>query len=141
MFVIIYIITEINIKKEDINKDIRILNSYKESLRINEYINKNLNLNNENEIKNCEITINNELIPFNYIHKFKSSGKYKIKYTFKNIINKTSYMFCECELLNNIDLSNFNTNNVTNMSYMFRGCSSLKKENIIIKDKNSLKKC
>ena len=66
-----YIIAEINIKEEDINKDIRILNSYEESLRINEYLDKNLNLNNENEIKNCEITINNQLIPFNYIHKFK----------------------------------------------------------------------
>ena len=125
-----YIIAEINIKEEDINKDIRILNSYEETLRINEYIKKNLNLNNENEIKNCEITINNQLIPFNYIHKFKSSGKYIIKYTFKNIINKTSYMFYKCELLNNIDLSNFNTNNVTNMRSMFCGCSSLNSINL-----------
>ena len=30
-----YIIAEINIKEEDINKDIRILNSYEETLRIN----------------------------------------------------------------------------------------------------------
>ena len=29
---------------------------------------------------------------------------------------------------------------VTDMSFMFNGCSSLKKENIIIKDKNSLNK-
>ena len=70
-------------------------------------------------MKNCEITINNQLIPFNYIHKFKSSGKYIIKYTFKNIINKTTLMFYKCELLNNINLSNFNTNNVTDMSCMF----------------------
>ena len=125
-----YIIAEINIKEEDINKDIRILNSYEESLRINCFIDKNLKLNNENEIKNCEITINNQLIPFNYIHKFKSSGKYIIKYTFKNIINKTSFMFYECKLLNNIDLSNFNTNNVTNMNGMFRECSKLTSLNL-----------
>ena len=125
-----YIIAEVNIKEEDINKDIRILNSYEESLRINEFIDKNLNLNNENEIKNCEITINNQLIPFNYIHKFKSSGKYIIKYTFKNIINKTSFMFYKCKLLNNIDLSNFNTNNVTDMICMFYGCSSLNSINL-----------
>ena len=135
-----YIIAEINIKEEDINKDIRILNSYEESLRINKYIDKNLNINNENEIKNCEITINNQLIPFNYVHQFKSSGKYIIKYQFKNIIDKTSYMFYGCEFLNNIDLSNFNPNNATDMRGMFYGCSSLKKENIIIKDKNSLNK-
>ena len=125
-----YIIAEINIKEEDINKDIRILNSYEESLRIDEYLDKNLNLNNENEIKNCEITINNQLIPFNYIHKFKSSGKYIIKYTFKNIINKTSFMFYKCKLLNNIDLSNFNTNNVTDMRRMFEDCSSLNSINL-----------
>ena len=27
---------------------------------------------NENEIKQCEIKINDELIPFNYFHQFKS---------------------------------------------------------------------
>ena len=51
-----------------------------------------------------------------------------------------SYMFDGCSSLNSINLSNFNTNNVTDMRYMFSGCSSLKKENIIIKDKNSLNK-
>ena len=39
-------------------------------------------------------------------------------------------MFYKCELLNNIDLSNFNTNNVTNMSWMFYGCSSLNSINL-----------
>ena len=34
-------------------------------------------------------------------------------------------MFYECNSLTNIDLSNFNTQNVTNMSYMFYECSSL----------------
>ena len=31
---------------------------------------------NEEEIKKCEIRINNELIPFNYFYKFKKKGKY-----------------------------------------------------------------
>ena len=51
-----------------------------------------------------------------------------------------SCMFYECSSLNSIYLSNFNTNNVTNMRDMFYGCKNLKKENIIIRDKNSLKK-
>jgi len=161
-----YIIAEVYIKEEDINKEIRIVNSYEESLRINKDLDKNLNLNNENEIKKCEIRINNQLIPFNYFHKFKSSGKYTIKYSFKNNINitsfmfngcssfisinlsnfntndvtKMSFMFSDCSSLNSINLSNFNTNNVTDMSRMFYGCGNLKKENIIIKDKNSLNK-
>ena len=38
-----------------------------------------------------------------------------------------SCMFYICSSLINIDLSNFNTNNVTNMRDMFEGCSSLTK--------------
>ena len=122
--------------------------------------------NNEDEIKQCEIKINEQVIPFNYIHKFESSGKYTIKYLFKNNIKNTAYMFYKCELLNSINFSNFNTNNVTNMSYIFYKCSSLnsinlsnfntnkvknvngmfnycknlKKENISIKDEKTLKR-
>ena len=119
-----YIIAEIEIKDEDINKDIRIINSYEESLKINEYIEKNQNLNNEEEIKKCIIKINEKVIPFNYIHKFESKGKYTIKYIFNNNIKNTSFMFYECKLLTNINLSNFNTSNVTDMSYVFDGCSN-----------------
>ena len=43
-------------------------------------------------------------------------------------------MFYECNSLTNLNLSNFNTQNVTNMSWMFDNCNSLKKENIITKD-------
>ena len=34
-------------------------------------------------------------------------------------------MFCGCSSLINIDLSNFNTNNVTDMDAIFANCSSL----------------
>ena len=32
-------------------------------------------------------------------------------------------MFWECSSLNELNLSNFNTNNVTDMNYMFSKCS------------------
>ena len=48
-------------------------------------------------------------------------------------------MFYECNELTNINLSNFNTNNVTHMSGFFESCSSLKKENIITRDKRIIK--
>ena len=48
-------------------------------------------------------------------------------------------MFSECRSLTNINLSNFNTQNVTNLSYMFYECESLHKENIITND-NKIKK-
>ena len=41
-----------------------------------------------------------------------------------------SGMFCRCSSLKNINLSNFNTINVTNMSGMFSYCSSLKDINL-----------
>ena len=80
-----YIISEINVEDEDVNKTIKILNSYEEYLRTNPGKYKDEDIyKNENEIKRCEIKINDEIIPFNYYHKFKSKGKYVIKYSFKN---------------------------------------------------------
>ena len=48
-------------------------------------------------------------------------------------------MFFGCNSLKSLDLSNFNTQNVTNMNLMFSGCESLKRENIITKDDKILK--
>ena len=39
-------------------------------------------------------------------------------------------MFQDCSSLKELDLSNFNTNNVTHIGEMFRNCSSLKMLNI-----------
>ena len=127
--IINYIIAEINIEEKDINKEIRIINSFEE-------YNKNYNYEmtkekidvygNEKGIKdNCKIKINNSYIDFNYFYIFEKAGKYIIKYIFMNHITTCDYMFCECELLTNIDLSNFKTQKVINMSYMFFGCISL----------------
>ena len=123
-----YILTEIDIEEDDINIDKRILNSFEEYKRINKLKDKedDYKYENEKEIKeNCIITINNKIIPFNYIYKFKEKGKYKIEYSFKKNIKSLAYMFFGCKSLTNIDLSNFNTQNVTNMRYMFYGCKSL----------------
>ena len=37
-------------------------------------------------------------------------------------VTNMCWMFNECSLLKELNISNFNTNNVTNMSYMFFGC-------------------
>ena len=47
-------------------------------------------------------------------------------------------MFDCCSSLTNIDLSNFNTNKVTDMRCLFFGCSKLRKENVITNDKTIL---
>ena len=118
-----YIIAEIEIKESDLNKDIRIINSYENQSKEGEQENKNKN---EKEIKdNIEITINDEIIPFSYSYKFKEKGKYKIKYSFKNNLANTNYMFYKCEYLIKIDLSKLNTENVKDMNHMFSECKSL----------------
>ena len=43
-----------------------------------------------------------------------------------------SSMFSFCSSLKELNLSNFNTNNVINLNSMFYGCSSLKKINLNI---------
>jgi len=138
------IIGEIYIKEDDINKYIRIINSFENVKRENifilggndiwEYENEN-----EKEIKeNIEIKINGKIIDFTYDYKFNKEGKYIIEYSFKNNLTKTCFMFYECYKLININLSNFNTQNVTNMRGMFLACRSLKKENIITNDEKIL---
>ena len=41
-----------------------------------------------------------------------------------------SWMFNECSSLKELNLNNFNTNNVINMIDLFMGCSSLKELNL-----------
>ena len=57
-----------------------------------------------------------------------------------NNVTDMSYMFSRCTSLTTLNLSNSNINNVTDMSSMFNGCSSLKKENIKTKDNKILQK-
>ena len=123
-----YILAEINIEKKDINKDIRIINTFEEYKRINEWDDKEDDYKyvNEKEIKeNCIIKINNRTIKFQYFYKFKEKGKFNIKYSFKKNIKNLACIFSGCNSLTKIDLSNFNTQNVINMSRMFLGCNSL----------------
>jgi surface protein len=47
-----------------------------------------------------------------------------------NNVTNMKGMFSGCSSLKELNLSNFNTNNVTKMSYMFYRCSSLKYLNI-----------
>ena len=112
-----YILAEINIKKD--GEKIRIISTFEEYKRINKLKEKedDYKYENEKEIKeNCLIKINNKIIEFKYFYQFKEEGKYKIEYSFKNNIQNLAYLFYECNSLTNIDLSNFNTQNVTNMS-------------------------
>ena len=122
------IIGEINIGPIDINKDIQIINSFENVKRINEYKDKedDVNYENEKEIKeNTIIKINGKLIKFSYLYKFEKEGIYKIVYSFKRNLKKTNHLFYRCNNLISLNLSNFNSQNITNMSNMFNNCGAL----------------
>ena len=133
-----------DIKKELFDKDdylnnpIRILNCYEEAKREGWYL-KEVE-NNEKEIKeNCELYLNDNKIDFCYKYKFPQEGKYTIKIRFKKPLTNTNCMFIGCNKLSSIDLSNFNTSNVNNMSNMFYNCFSLTSLNLSNFTNNNVK--
>ena len=59
------------------------------------------------------------------MYEFK---EFKFIFNTNNVTNM-EYMFDGCSSLKNLNLSNFNTNNVTNMKSIFSWCSSLNLSN------------
>ena len=120
------IIGTIRIEKNELKE--RIINSY-ENVKREEPTKWNLdtiiNVENEDDITDCEIFINEKNIKFNYYYNFPSEGIYTIKYKFKKVIRFTTFMFYNCKALISLDLSNFNTQNITDMNFMFSNCYSL----------------
>ena len=53
-----------------------------------------------------------------------------------NNVDNMSYMFFRCSSLEELDLSNFNFNNVYDVDYMFYGCSDKLKNKIKEQNKN-----
>ena len=79
-----------------------------------------------NDRFDCEIFVNE--IRFTNNMKLKKDNH--IIYIFKTKYNNLNEMFKDCSLLSSINLSNYNTNNVTDMSHMFSICSSLNSINL-----------
>ena len=120
-----YIIAEFFIDKEHINKKIQIINSFDNIQRKYKKQDKEgEKYKIESDIKLCEIKVDEEVIPFSYEYIFKTSGKHTIKYTFPNPLTQTSYLFNDCFSMKEVDLSHFNTQNLTCTNYMFM-CSGL----------------
>ena len=129
-----YITGNFIITERDLNQNIRIINSFEESKRRNNYIKvqNELQYYNEKEIMDkCEIEINgNKLKNFTYLVKFQIPGEYKINYKFKSQLNRINYMFAGCTKLKHLNLKNFYSKDVTNMSCMFMQCISLEVLNL-----------
>ena len=79
--------------------------------------------------ENVEILIDSQPIKFNYKYK-THNNKIHAKFIFKQILNDFSLLFFNCENLESIDLSSYDTTNISNMYGMFSGCSNLKSVNL-----------
>ena len=82
----------------------------------------------ENNKNICKMIIDKKESEIREKYKVKRKKNNKLKIILKGIDNITdmSNMFCGCSSLSALsDISKWNTNNVTNMSWMFSGCSSL----------------
>ena len=136
------ILCEYNITNDELNKSIQLLNSYENVKRNHPEILWNYikEVENEKEIKeNCEIYLEKEKINFYYNYQFGKEGKKEIKMTFKIDLNNTNFIFYDCSSLTSLNLSNFNTSNVSNMSYMFYNCRSLISLNLSNFNTNNVK--
>ena len=122
------IIANITINKD--NFETKIINSYENAKKGNNYLKNFIAINNEKEVKDCDIYINEIKIDFNYTYIFPKKGNYTIKYIFHNLLSSTNFMFYDCNSLESLDFSNFNTEKVINMSYMFCKCTNLKSLNV-----------
>ena len=81
----------------------------------------------KNNSKNCEILINGEKTKISdYYQNVNFEDTIKIQLTMGNKITDLSYMFNGCSSLTSINIiSNWDTKNITNMKWMFFGCNSL----------------
>ena len=113
-----FIVGKIEITKEDIGKEIQLINNK------NEY---DYGIN--NDIENILIIINGIIKKNISTFKFDAVGLKKIYYISEDLTNM-SYMFSDCSKLKEINLASFDTDKVTNMGFLFWGCFGLEQINL-----------
>ena len=113
----------LEIQKDEVNKEIYFLGKIKDD-KLNNYL---TDLNS----KNTELLIGGSKREYQPYFKPSEKGGYEIILKFTNYyFNNCCYMFSSCKQIKKIDLSNFKTNEVTDMSYMFDFCTNLKEINL-----------
>ena len=111
------------IKKEDVNIPLKILNSFDE---VQKEIPEFEGIKNEKELKeSLELYINEKKIKFTYVYSFEKEGENYIKIKSKKHLTNICSLFCGSHYIKKIDFSNFNTLYVNNMRALFGGCHIL----------------
>ena len=113
-----FIIGKVEITKEDIGKEIQLINNK------NEY---DYGIN--DDIENILIIINGIIKKNILTFKFDAVGLKKIYYISEDLTDM-SFMFGDCSKLKEINLASFDTTKVTNMRYMFWECVGLEQINL-----------
>ena len=103
----------LDIKSNEINNEIILFNTDINN-RIDVYLN--------NQIINMKKENNKWFIDYN----FGKSGKYSFQIVFNNIITNMEKFFDDSVNIISLDLTNFDTSNITNMVKMFNNCKKLK---------------
>ena len=116
-------------------KDIYLIENYEKNNDDSDDISLNDFIQDKNENKHLldkdiiEIYVNGNKIS-NNIYNINKSEEIKVKFKFKKLLNSTSYLFKNCYCLKTIDLSSFNSKNITSMIQMFYNCRSLESVNL-----------
>ena len=122
---------ELDIKKEDINKDIYFLDNTNGFCNINGKIGMHCHdLLKELNESNTELYINGIKNKYSKFFRPEKEGIYKILIKINIQMQDCSFMFFGCNNLIDIDLSSFDTQNVTNIGGMFYNCNNLKRINL-----------
>ena len=111
---------KIYMKENNFNEDILLFNNIEDNK--NDFIDT-INV----YIKGNKINFKNIEDKWILNYNFKEKGEYEIKIVFNKKIANISKFFGGCEMLNTIDLSNFDTSNITDMEYLFACCEQLKR--------------
>ena len=141
----IYSLIEIRIKPVN-NKYGKFINiNDKNKIYFHIYFNNNKEeikrnyLNKNEEIKIIKIIIDYQAISFkNLFHKSKCIESINFKKFYRNNITNMSFMFYGCSFLKEINFSKFKSDNITNMSGMFSWCLSLEELNLSNFNANNL---
>ena len=134
-------IGNLNLIKKNNNKIFPYFNVKCEYLIDNNLVKKQIRLVGENILNDSLLYLNNKKIN-DFKYKFSKEGNYKLKILFKEI--KMNNLLHNCYSLTSINLYNFNSNIITDISGLFSNCTALKNLNLSninttnISDMNSL---
>ena len=113
---------KLKIEKNDVNKPTKILYNI-------DKIYDDCDLKELNE-SNTELFINEKKYNFKIYFIPEKEGIYEIQLNIKILMKNCCCLFYSLKNLQSLDLSSFNTQNVTNMSYIFSDCHKLQNLNL-----------